>query len=87
MTVGLYRKYRVGRVDGREDPDGTTYFVLKLGPTPDPCALVALSAYADACAPTNAELAADLRRIVAAAVAELVPTPATDAAETAQEDA
>jgi hypothetical protein len=45
---GVFRKYEVHRVDGREDPDGTEYFVLKLSPAPDPLALVALDAYATA---------------------------------------
>lgn len=53
---GLYGKYRVERVDGK---DKGPYFVL--GYTSDPHAAVALAAYAASCEADYPQLAADLR--------------------------
>ena len=48
---GLYQKFIVQRVDGRDQPggdrEGAEYFTLDL--THDPFARLALMAYADAC--------------------------------------
>lgn len=58
--LGLIRKYNVERVDGKTDPEGTEYFVLKLNsgdiPTND-----ALRAYARAVENDYPKLANDLR--------------------------
>ncbi len=60
---GLFRKFVVGRVDGSDKPGGKhhgcTYFVLDVDH--DPCARLALAAYAAACESTHPTLAADLR--------------------------
>ncbi|MCT7361196.1 hypothetical protein [Mycolicibacterium llatzerense] len=53
---GLYGKYRVERVVGKEKGP---YFVLAY--TSDPHAAVALRAYADSCEADYPQLAADLR--------------------------
>ena len=55
----LYAKYTVTRNDGKPD-DGRRYFVLS--PDTDPAARAALAAYADAIAPAQPQLAADIRR-------------------------
>lgn len=52
---GLYGKYRVERVDGK---DKWPYFVL--APNTDPFAVAALREYAMECCDTHASLAADL---------------------------
>lgn len=63
---GLYRKYKVERLDGSSEPgrkhEKCDYFVLDL--THDPFATPALAAYATACEEEYPELAADLRRKV-----------------------
>ena len=60
---GLYRKFEVKRVDGRDGPgqkhEGCFYFVLDLDH--DPYAVPAIRAYADACEEKYPVLAADLR--------------------------
>lgn len=60
---GLYRKYKVERMDGQSRPGrkhaGCGYFVLDVWH--DPFAMPALKAYADACEATYPELAQDLR--------------------------
>lgn len=60
---GLFRKFNVSRVDGSDGAGGKhhccQYFVLDLDH--DPHAAAALRAYADACAETHPQLAADLR--------------------------
>jgi hypothetical protein len=59
---GLYQKFQVSRLDGRDAPggerEGAEYFVLDL--TYDPFAVFALEAYAEACATSLPNLAADL---------------------------
>jgi len=55
---GAFRKYDVLRVDGKQDPDGTDYFVLRAG---DPLAVAAIDAYATAAQGEYPMLAADLR--------------------------
>lgn len=64
---GLYGKFNVSRVDGRDAPGGDKagayYYVLDL--THDPFARVALAAYAHACEGDFPLLAADLRRYLA----------------------
>lgn len=54
---GLYGKYRVERVDGKQKGP---YFVLAY--TTDPHAAAALEYYAASCAATHPQLAADLRK-------------------------
>lgn len=79
---GLYGKFRVERVDERDQPGGdkagAAYFVLDY--VHDPYARVALGAYAQACAEGYPALAADLRAALDAAVAAdlTVPTPEPD---------
>lgn len=67
MNAGLYRKFNVTRVDGRDKPggdrSGASYFVLDL--THDPFARTALTAYADACESEYPALASDLRFLLA----------------------
>jgi hypothetical protein len=62
-TTGLYRKFEVTRTDGSSAPGGKhhgcEYFVLDM--THDPFAKPAAAAYADACEPEYASLAADMR--------------------------
>lgn len=69
---GLYKKFRVERVDGTDAPggkhDGCRYFVLDL--THDPYAMPAIRAYARAAAKYYPALAADLRRIANGEVAD-----------------
>ena len=65
---GLYGKFLVRRMDGRDTTPldkhyNCFYFVLDLDH--DPFAIPALSAYADACEAAYPKLAADLREIVA----------------------
>jgi hypothetical protein len=59
---GLYRKYSVHRLDGRDrwgqKHHGCEYFVLDL--THDPYAIAAVRAYADSCKADYPALAADL---------------------------
>ena len=66
-TRGLYRKFRIERVDGSDAPggkhDGCQYFVLDLDH--DPHALPALSAYAESCRGDYPMLAEDLTKLVA----------------------
>lgn len=63
MDPGLYRKFRVERVDGSSGDGGKhqtcTYLVLDW--RHDPFAVPAARAYADACEATYPELARDLR--------------------------
>ena len=63
---GLYGKYYVNRVDGRDkaggDKSNANYFVLDL--THDPFAVPALKAYIQACRETYAALANDLEKLV-----------------------
>jgi hypothetical protein len=64
MTApGLYAKYHVERVDGRDQPGGdktaARYFVLDY--VHDPFAREALAAYANACERELPQLARDLR--------------------------
>ncbi len=56
---GLFRKYDVRRVDGKRDPAGAEYFVLR---DDDPHARAAVLAYANSAEATHPQLAADLRR-------------------------
>lgn len=56
-NIGLYSKYRVERVDGKNKGP---YFVL--GYTTDPHARTALAAYAASCREEHPALAADLRQ-------------------------
>ncbi|MBQ4855741.1 hypothetical protein IMW82_13770 [Rhodanobacter sp. B2A1Ga4] len=55
---GAFRKYDVRRVDGKQDPEGAEYFVLRVG---DPLATAAIDAYIKAAASDYPMLAADLR--------------------------
>lgn len=59
---GLYGKFQVRRVDGKDAPggpkEGARYLVLDL--THDPYAVPAALAYAQACSVTHKELAADI---------------------------
>jgi hypothetical protein len=61
---GLYGKFYIERTDGKSAPGekhhGCQYFILDL--THDQHAPAALRAYAQACAQTHPELAADLLR-------------------------
>jgi hypothetical protein len=61
-TTGLYGKFHVSRVDGRDQPGGdkenARYFVLDY--VNDPYAKYALMRYASACTPEYPELAEDL---------------------------
>lgn len=61
-TRGVYRRFRVERVDGRSEPGekhhGCDYWVLDLDH--DPYALPALKAYAQACQAEYPVLALDL---------------------------
>lgn len=65
---GVYEKFKVERTDGRSEPGekhhGCTYFVLDLNH--DKHAIPALRAYAKSCAKEYPELAADLKRALAA---------------------
>jgi hypothetical protein len=81
-TTGLFPKFNVSRVDGRDQPGekhhGADYFVLDL--TDDPHAIPALTAYAESCAADYPQLAADLQRKIAtkiAAASEFVTVPET----------
>ena len=64
-NTGLYRKFNVSRVDGRDAPGGdrhgAEYVVLDM--TYDPNARAALTAYAAACAVEYPKLAADFRAL------------------------
>jgi len=66
--AGLYGKFRVYRTDGSSDlhckHHGCEYFVLDW--THDPFTLPAADAYAQACEATHPELAADIRKRLAA---------------------
>lgn len=66
MSDGIHRKYDVKRTDGSSAPGGKhadcAYFVLDL--EHDDFAIHALKAYANACAKSYPDLAADLRRII-----------------------
>jgi hypothetical protein len=61
-SAGLFTKFEVTRVDGRDrigcKHDGCRYFVLDL--THDPFAQAAVRAYADVCRKEYPQLAADL---------------------------
>lgn len=63
---GLYGKFRVERVDGRDKPGGdrdqARYFVLDYAH--DPFAVAALEAYAKACEAAEPGLARDLRTAI-----------------------
>lgn len=63
---GLFRKFHVERVDGRDAPGGdkaeARYFVLDHWH--DPHARAALAAYAESVHRENPEFAADLRRLL-----------------------
>ena len=67
-TRGIYKKYHVSRVDGRDAPgekhDDCFYFVLDV--THDPHSLAALRAYANSCRLEYPKLAAELDNIVKA---------------------
>lgn len=69
-NTGLYRKFNVTRVDGRDMPggdrEGARYFVLDL--TNDKHAFAALLAYIESAKDDLPELANDLRRIIAQAL-------------------
>ena len=56
---GLYEKYNVKRVDGKQDPENAEYFTLRLarGKIHE---LKALKAYAESCEEEYPELARDL---------------------------
>lgn len=60
---GLFRKFDVRRVDGKDAPGGKhhgcRYFVLDI--SCDPFAWAALQTYIGSCEPTHPELARDLR--------------------------
>lgn len=64
-TKGLYGKFHVMRMDGRDLPGekhaGCNYFVLDL--THDPHAVPAIRAYAESCRADYPALAADLDRL------------------------
>lgn len=64
--TGLFHKFRVERVDGRDRPggdkEGAFYFVLDVAN--DPYARTALVAYAEACKYDENELAQDLLGLV-----------------------
>lgn len=72
---GLYGKFRVERVDGRDRPggdkEGAVYFVLDT--THDPFAAPALRAYADACADGYPALSRDLMGLAGSKPAEYAP--------------
>ncbi len=55
---GLYKRYEVTRVDGKEDEPGTTYFVLRFG---EKHAKAALLAYANSVQDEQPQLARELR--------------------------
>lgn len=80
-TPGLYRKFNVSRVDGRDAPGGdrhgARYFVLDLDH--DPRAREALRTYADECEDDYPQLAADLR----AQIDRIHPGPFVTVPETA----
>ena len=61
--AGLYAKFKVTRVDGRDQPgrdhEGCEYFPLDL--THDPHAIPALEAYERSCRASLVELAEDIR--------------------------
>lgn len=60
---GIYRKYRVSRVnDPKGKHDGCEFFVLDW--KHDPFAISAAIAYAEACESKFPELAKDLRKLV-----------------------
>lgn len=62
---GLYRKYYVKRIGDTGKHDDCDYFVLDL--SHDKFAMVALTAYVDACCEEFPELAKDLRQRIATA--------------------
>lgn len=74
---GLYGKFRVSRVDGRDAPGGDRadayYFVLDR--TYDPYALPALEAYAGACYDELPELSEDLKRIIGTSILRRTTDP------------
>lgn len=63
---GLYRKYDVRRVDGKKDPPGAQYFVLRVDN--DPHALQALLEYASSVSEENPNLASDIRALASSAM-------------------
>lgn len=75
MADRIYGKFRVARVDGRDQPGGdkadARYFVLDYAN--DPHAAAALAAYADACEQDQPGLAADLRNLLTAPYPEAKP--------------
>lgn len=60
--MGLYRKFHVERVDGRDKPGGdrenADYFVLDMAN--DPHAVAAIYAYAKSCSKEYPQLAGDI---------------------------
>lgn len=74
-NTGLYQKFSVKRIDGRDAPggdrEGAEYFTLDL--THDPFAKIALMAYADACE-NELPLLADAIRAKYPRLARLPPT-------------
>ena len=66
MNEGLYQKFRVSRVDGRDRPggdkDNARYFVLDIAN--DEYAREALATYAYSCRASEPELSADLYRLL-----------------------
>jgi len=79
-NIGLYSKYRVERVDGKNKGP---YFVL--GYTTDPHARTALAAYAASCREEYPVLAADLREALMKSAPPEGTTGATAAARTADD--
>lgn len=77
---GIFRKFQVSRVDGSDVVGGKhfgcRYFVLDMDH--DAHAPAALRAYADSCASTHPELAADLRREFGEAERTTAPVSLTD---------
>ena len=57
---GLFEKYEVNRRDGRSDPPGIRYFVLKLSDKASEHDRAALKAYAESCKEELPELSKDL---------------------------
>lgn len=55
---GLFQKYELVRVDGKQDPPGTDYFVLK--PATDEPSRAAMRAYAAAVMASHPQLATDI---------------------------
>ena len=76
---GVYRKFRIERTDGSDQPGGKhagcSYFVLDLDH--DKHAIAALRAYAKSCKRELPELAADLDRVLSKTPAGIGGPPAT----------